>query len=136
MNDIDRTVTSDTYRNHVIAVTVVRGPRGAWLPRVSIARDEAGHGRVLPGQHEPEWPSEAEAVRAGLARGREVIDAGEAPPPARAAAAWGRERRQAPRAGSPSPTAASKPLPGCVPGRRSRSPADAAPSSSPSPPPR
>ncbi|NIF64915.1 hypothetical protein F3J11_19865 [Burkholderia sp. Cy-647] len=90
MNDIDRTVTSDTYRNHVIAVTVVRGPRGAWLPRVSIAHDEAGHGRVLPGQdEEPEWPSEAEAVRAGLARGREAIDAGEAPPPARAASRLG-----------------------------------------------
>ncbi|MGN3963625.1 hypothetical protein ACS0ZG_12075 [Burkholderia gladioli] len=53
MNDIDRTVTSDTYRNHVIAVAVGRGPRGAWLPRVSIAHDEAGHGSALPGQDEP-----------------------------------------------------------------------------------
>ncbi|WP_036028284.1 DUF6566 family protein [Burkholderia gladioli] len=80
MNDIDRTVTNDIYRSHVIAVTVVRGPGGAWLPRVSIAHDEAGHGRVLPEWDEPEWPSEAEAVRAGLVRGREAIEAGEVPP--------------------------------------------------------
>ncbi|WLE61460.1 hypothetical protein GIY62_28770 [Burkholderia plantarii] len=70
----ERTVTTDSYRGHVIAVTAHRNERGAWVPSVTLTREGAPVGRPLPEPVDPEWLTEEEAVRAGIERGRFAVD--------------------------------------------------------------
>ncbi|NTX30489.1 hypothetical protein HT746_25800 [Burkholderia pyrrocinia] len=64
----------DPYRGHEIHVWARRNDRGAWCDEVQVVVDGA---RVEPDVPEPagtEWPTEDEALRAGIERGRYLVD--------------------------------------------------------------
>jgi hypothetical protein len=63
-----------TYRGVLISVTATQNERGAWLSHISAARE--GQPLSLPHAEPPtpEWLTESEALRAGIERGRFLID--------------------------------------------------------------
>jgi hypothetical protein len=63
-----------TYRGVLISVTATQNERGAWLAQISAARE--GQPLALPQAEPPtaEWLTESEALRAGIERGRFLID--------------------------------------------------------------
>jgi hypothetical protein len=75
-----------TYQGVLISVTATQNERGAWLAQISAARE--GQPFALPDAEPPtpEWLTESEAFRAGIERGRFLID------------------RSAPSAASPDPS--------------------------------
>ncbi|WP_175836697.1 DUF6566 family protein [Burkholderia anthina] len=64
----------DPYRGHEIRVWARRNARGAWGDEVQVYVDGARIELQLPESAAPEWPTEDEALRAGVERGRYLID--------------------------------------------------------------
>ncbi|AOJ26605.1 hypothetical protein LGM43_15290 [Burkholderia seminalis] len=64
----------DPYRGHEILVWARRDESGAWRDEVQVYVDGARIEMVVPAPGGPEWLTELEALRAGVERGRYLID--------------------------------------------------------------
>ncbi|WP_396333022.1 DUF6566 family protein [Burkholderia anthina] len=64
----------DPYRGHEIRVWARRNARGAWGDEVQVYVDGARIELHVPRSTPPEWPTEDEALRAGVERGRYLVD--------------------------------------------------------------
>ncbi|KVL15324.1 DUF6566 family protein [Burkholderia cepacia] len=64
----------DPYRGHEILVWARRDERGAWRDEVQIYVGGARVELIVPEPVGPEWLTEVEALRAGVERGRYLID--------------------------------------------------------------
>ncbi|ABX19167.1 MULTISPECIES: DUF6566 family protein [Burkholderia] len=64
----------DPYRGHEIRVWARRNERGAWRDEVQLYVDGARIELIVPEPAGPEWLTEDEALRAGVERGRYLVD--------------------------------------------------------------
>ncbi|NTZ09184.1 DUF6566 family protein [Burkholderia metallica] len=64
----------DPYRGHEILVWARPNERGAWRDEVQVYVAGARIELLVPEAAGPEWLTEVEALRAGLERGRYLID--------------------------------------------------------------
>ncbi|KVV38912.1 citramalate synthase [Burkholderia territorii] len=64
----------DPYRGHEIRVWARRNERGAWSDEVQVYVDGARIELHVPEPVGPEWLTEDEALRAGVERGRYLVD--------------------------------------------------------------
>ncbi|KAB0655581.1 hypothetical protein LGM71_26430 [Burkholderia sp. AU33545] len=64
----------DPYRGHEIRVWARRNARGAWDDEVQVYVDGARIELSVPEPAGPEWKTEDEALRAGVERGRYLVD--------------------------------------------------------------
>ncbi|WP_322025495.1 DUF6566 family protein [Burkholderia sp. BCC1977] len=64
----------DPYRGHEIRVWARRNARGAWGDEVQVYVDGTRIEQDVPEPAGPEWPTEDEALRAGIERGRYLVD--------------------------------------------------------------
>lgn len=64
----------DPYRGHEIHVWAWRNESGAWCDEVQVYVRGAPIEIVTPAAAGPEWLTENEALRAGVERGRYLID--------------------------------------------------------------
>jgi len=64
----------DPYRGHEILVWARRDENGAWRDEVQVYVGGARIERAAPEPVGPEWLTELEALRAGVERGRHLID--------------------------------------------------------------
>nr|WP_249172420.1 DUF6566 family protein [Burkholderia dolosa] len=64
----------DPYRGHEIRVWARRNERGAWCDEVQVYVDGARIELYVPETTGPEWLTEDEALRAGVERGRYLVD--------------------------------------------------------------
>jgi hypothetical protein len=64
----------DPYRGHEIRVWARRNERGAWRDEMQLYVDGARIELIVPEPAGPEWLTEDEALRAGVERGRYLVD--------------------------------------------------------------
>ncbi|KVE36384.1 DUF6566 family protein [Burkholderia sp. TSV86] len=64
----------DSYRGHEIRVWARPNGRGAWADEVQVYVGGARIELVVPEPANPEWLTEDEALRAGVERGRYLVD--------------------------------------------------------------
>jgi len=64
----------DPYRGHEILVWARPNERGAWRDEVQVYVNGARIELMVPEAVAPEWLTEVEALRAGLERGRYLVD--------------------------------------------------------------
>ncbi|EGD03353.1 hypothetical protein B1M_16820 [Burkholderia sp. TJI49] len=64
----------DPYRGHEIHVWARRNAGGAWRDEVQVYVDGARIELTVPAADGPDWMTEDEALRAGVERGRYLID--------------------------------------------------------------
>ncbi|AWV05031.1 hypothetical protein DM992_37855 [Burkholderia sp. JP2-270] len=64
----------DPYRGHEILVWARRNDSGAWRDEVQVYVGGERIELVEPAAAGPEWPTEDKALRAGVERGRYLID--------------------------------------------------------------
>ena len=62
------------YRDHEIAVQIGQNEFGAWVATVSVRSASDPRTDFRPEPVQPEWSTEAEAVRDGFEWGRRFID--------------------------------------------------------------
>lgn len=74
MQDQQEARVRDPYRGHEIRVWARRNDRGAWRDEVQVY---VGGDRIelgTPAAARSDWPTESEALLAGIERGRYLID--------------------------------------------------------------
>ncbi|AOJ33505.1 DUF6566 family protein [Burkholderia metallica] len=64
----------DLYRGHEIRVWAGRNASGAWRHDVQVVVGDARGELRVPAADGPDWMTESEALRAGVERGRHLVD--------------------------------------------------------------
>ncbi|WP_175952117.1 DUF6566 family protein [Burkholderia sp. BCC0405] len=64
----------DPYRGHEIRVWARRNDSGAWRDEVQVYVGDERRELLVPAADGPDWKTESEALRAGVERGRYLVD--------------------------------------------------------------
>ncbi|MCA8276654.1 hypothetical protein LGN17_29665 [Burkholderia sp. AU30280] len=64
----------DPYRGHEIRVWARRNDSGTWRGEVQVYVGDERRELLVPAADGPDWMTESEALRAGVERGRYLVD--------------------------------------------------------------
>ena len=71
-----QTMSKETFMHgkYVVSVDAKQNERGAWYPEITLVKDDVIVLVPQPETTQPEWATEAEALRAGIDRGRGFVN--------------------------------------------------------------